>query len=132
MTIAPGAMTSGEFFRFGVDRDEADAFGSVNGAAGGNGADLLGRGVLRPEGTVTGGGATFDAGLTDGTRLTGTIKNQIGRGYSVQDGFGFINAQRAVAEALEHRDGDDDEHRDGDDDEHRDGDDDEHGEDDDD
>jgi len=120
VTIAPGAMTSGKFFRFGVDRDEADAFGPVIEARepGGNGADLLGQGVLRPEGTVTGGGATFDAVLTDGTRLTGTIKNQIGRGYSVQDGFGFINAQRAVAEALERRDDDDDEHGDGDDDEH--------------
>jgi hypothetical protein len=117
VTIAPGAMTSGEFFRFGVDRDEADAFGS-SGAVRGKGADLLGQGVLRPEGTVTGGGATFDAVLTDGTRLTGTIKNQIGRGYSVQDGFGFINAQRAVAEALERRDDDDDEHGDSDDDEH--------------
>ncbi len=116
VTIAPGAMTSGGFFRFGVDRDEADGFGPVNGAAGGNGADLLGRGVLLPEGTVTGGGATFEAVLTDGTRLTGTIKNQIGRGYSVQDGFGFINAERAVAEALEHRHGDDDEHGEDDDD----------------
>jgi len=127
VTIAPGAMTSGKFFRFGVDRDEADAFGPVNGAAGGNGADLLGQGVLLPEGTVTGGGATFDAVLTDGTRFTGTIKNQIGHGYSVQDGFGFINAQRAVAEALEHRDDDDDEHGDSHDHEHGGRDDHEHG-----
>ena len=124
VTIAPGAMTSGKFFRFGVDRDEAHAFGPLNGAALGNGADLLGQGVLRPEGTVTGGGATFDAVLADGTRLTGTMRNSIGRGYSVQDGFGFINAQRAVAEALEHRDGDDHEHGDDDDDENGDYDDD--------
>jgi len=108
VNIAPGAMTAGKFFRFGVDRDEADAFGP-GGAAGGNSADLLGQGVLIPEGTVAAGGATFEAVLGDGTKLAGILQNQIGRGYAVQDGFGFINAERAVAEAREHRDDDDDE-----------------------
>jgi hypothetical protein len=115
VSIAPGVMTFGKFFRFGVDRDEADGFGPVNGAVSGNSADLLGQGVLIPDGTLAPGGATFDAVLTDGTKLTGLVQNRIGRGYSVQDGFGFLNAERAVAEALEHRrcgddDGDDDDH----------------------
>ena len=106
--IAPGVMTFGNFFKFGVDRDEADAFGPVNGAAGGNGADLLGQGVNLPSGELAAGGATFEAVLANGTKLSGTIQNRIGRGYSVQDGFGFINAERAVAEARRHRDCDDD------------------------
>jgi hypothetical protein len=109
VNVAPGKMTAGKFFRFGVDRDEADAFGP-SGAVGGNAADLLGQGVLIPAGTVAAGGATFDAMLSDGTKLSGVIQNRIGRGYSVQDGFGFIDAERAVSEAREHRDedGDDD------------------------
>jgi hypothetical protein len=111
VTIRPGAMTAGKFFRFGVDRDEADVFGPTAAAASGNSADLLGQGVLRPEGTIAPGGATFEAVLTDGTKLTGTMQNVIGHGYSVQDGYGFVNAQAAVARALERRDedcGDDD------------------------
>src|SRR5262249_47537725 len=36
INITPGVMTFGRFFHFGVDRDEADAFGPVNGAVGGN------------------------------------------------------------------------------------------------
>jgi hypothetical protein len=118
VTLRPGAMTAGKFFRFGVDRDEADVFGPTAAAASGNGADLLGQGVLRPEGTIAAGGATFEAVLTDGTKLTGTIQNLIGHGYSVQDGFGFLNAQAAVAKALDRDDdegeGDDDHDRDDD------------------
>ncbi len=113
VNIAPGVMTFGKFFRFGVDRDEADGFGPLAGASGGNGADLLGQGVLIPEGTLAPGGAKFEAVLSDGTKLTGVIQNRIGRGYSVLDGFGFINAERAVAKVLEHRSDDDDD--DGDD-----------------
>lgn len=95
LSIAPGAMSGGDVIRFGVDRDEVDAFGPL-GAVGGNSADLLGAGVLIPEGTIAQGGATFSATLSDGTKLDGVFENAIGHGYSPLDGFGFVNAQAAV------------------------------------
>ena len=102
VAVRPGAMTVGNYFRFGVDRDEADAFGP-NGAVGGNVADLLGQGVLLPSGAVAAGGMVFEATLADGKTFTGTVQNRIGRGYSVQDGFGFVNAEAAVRAARERR-----------------------------
>jgi Subtilase family len=95
IAIAGSAMRSGQYFRFGVDRDEADVFGP-SGATGGNVADILGASVLIPQGTVAWGGAKFDATLASGLMLRGTLRNRLGWGYSVQDGFGFVNAEAAV------------------------------------
>jgi hypothetical protein len=95
LSIGPGAMTSGDVIRFGVDRDEADAFGPI-GAVEGNSGDLPGAGVLIPDGTLAQGGATATVTLANGTTLQGSFVNQIGHGYSPLDGFGFINAQAAV------------------------------------
>jgi hypothetical protein len=100
LSIEPGAMTSGDVIHFGVDRDEADAFGPI-GAVDGNSADLLGAGVLIPQGTLAQGGATASVTLANGTTLQGIFVNQIGDGYSALDGFGFINAQAAV-QAVSH------------------------------
>lgn len=100
VSIASGAMTSGETIHFGVDRDEADAFGP-NGAVGGNSADLLGAGVLIPQGTIAQGGATVSATTSSGTVLQGVFKNLIGHGWSPLDGYGFINAQAAVQAAQQ-------------------------------
>ncbi len=97
--IVPGALTSGEGFNFGQDRDEADAFGP-NGTVGGNSADLLGANVLIPEGTIAEGGMTF-SGMTSEGAFSGIFRNKIGSGYSVLDGYGFINAEAAVNEPLE-------------------------------
>ncbi|MEO7166699.1 MAG: S8 family serine peptidase [Chthoniobacterales bacterium] len=96
--IASGQLTGGDGFRFGVDRDEADAFGP-NGTVGGNSADLLGANVLIPEGTLAPGGMTF-SGTTSNGPFSGIFRNRIGAGYSVLDGYGFINAEAAVAEPL--------------------------------
>ncbi len=96
--INPGALTSREGFDFGIDRDEADVYGP-GGTAGGNSADLLGANVLIPEGTVAPGGMTF-GGTTSNGPFSGVFVNQIGEGYSVLDGYGFINAQAAVQEPL--------------------------------
>jgi hypothetical protein len=95
VSINPGAMTGGDAIRFGVDRDEADNFGP-GGGFGGNSADLLGSGVLIPQGTVVPGGATFSATLENGKVLQGIFVNTIGNGYSSLDGFGFVNAETAV------------------------------------
>ncbi|CAN5555026.1 S8 family serine peptidase [soil metagenome] len=97
--IAEGALTSGEGFNFGVDRDEADAFGP-NGAVAGNSADLLGAEVLIPEGRIARGGMTVGGTTSEGA-FSGIFKNRIGNGYSTLDGYGFINAEAAVNQPLQ-------------------------------
>jgi hypothetical protein len=67
-------------------------------------ADLLGGGVLIPEGTVTTTGMAFSGTVSDGVNsypFSGTLNNRIGSGYSVQDGYGFINAQTAVSAPIQ-------------------------------
>lgn len=95
LSIDAGAMSSGDIIDFGIDRDEADAFGP-NGAVGGNSADLLNSGVGIPQGKVAMGAATFSATLDNGTVLEGSFTNTLGRGYSFLDGFGFVNAEAAI------------------------------------
>ncbi len=97
--INPGALTTREGFDFGIDRDEADAYGP-SGTVGGNSADLLGANVLIPEGKLASGGMTF-GGATSNGPFSGIFVNQIGKGYSTLDGYGFINAEAAVREPLE-------------------------------
>ena len=77
MDITPGALTRREGYNFGVDRDEADAFGP-NGTVGGNSADLLGANVLIPEGMLAPGGMTF-SGMTSAGAFSGVFVNRIGR-----------------------------------------------------
>jgi hypothetical protein len=95
LSFAPGAFGRGDLLAFGVDRDEADAAGP-NGAVSGNSADLLGDGVLIPQGTIVSGGATFFGTFGNGSAFQGRFSNQIDSGYSQLDGYGFINAERAV------------------------------------
>jgi hypothetical protein len=90
---------NGDLLSFATDRDEADAFGPA-GAVGGASADLLGGGVVLPSGKVIGNGARFFGSFEDGTTFGGRFENQIGRGYSPLDGYGFINAEAAVNEVL--------------------------------
>jgi hypothetical protein len=69
-------------------------------------ADLLGDGVFIPEdpnGTSIQPGMTFNGTIVDGATtypFNGRLKNKIGHGYSVLDGFGFINAETATAATL--------------------------------
>lgn len=106
LRFRPGSFGRGDLLGFGVDRDEADATGP-NGAVGGNSADLLGGGVLLPQGTLTGGGASFFGSFEGGSAFSGRFWNLIGKGYSQVDGYGFINAQAAV-NAVSKSDDDDD------------------------
>ena len=96
LAFAPGAFRSGDRLAFGIDRDEADQAGTLNGAAGGNSADLLGQTVRIPEGTVASGGAEFFGNFSGGVPFQGRFFNLIGKGYSQLDGFGFVNAEAAV------------------------------------
>jgi hypothetical protein len=84
---------------FGVDRDEADAIGPAGAVAGGA-ADLLGGGVLLPSGEILPNGARFCGMFEDGRTYGGRMQNVIGQGYSRLDGYGFINAERAVNAVL--------------------------------
>jgi hypothetical protein len=98
LSLTPGVLASGKFVSFGVDRDEAKTAFSppVGNATRGNSADLFGGGVLIPEGTIIPGGVTFTGTLTNGLTFSGVFRNRIGFGYSKLDGFGFIDAKRAV------------------------------------
>ena len=60
-------------------------------------ADLFGGGVLIPSGTIITDGMRFSGTTTGGGTFSGTIKNNIGTGYSPVDGYGLINAQNVVA-----------------------------------
>jgi len=96
LAFRPGSFRSGDVLSFGVDRDEADQSGPVNGAGNGNSADLLGGGVSIPSGQVIPGGASFFGTFQGGSSFRGEFFNLIGNGYSQLDGFGFINAEAAV------------------------------------
>lgn len=100
LVFAPGAFRSGALLQFGVDRDQADAAGPVDGARGGNSVDLLGDGVLIPSGEVTGGGARFFGKFENGGFFSGVLKNKIARGFSHLDGAGFIDAEVAIRRAT--------------------------------
>lgn len=95
LSFRGGSFSRGDMLGFGIDRDEADAVGPRN-AIGGNSADLLGGGVLIPEGKRVWGGMSFFGSFEDGRQYHGRFWNWIGKGYSRLDGYGFINAERAV------------------------------------
>ena len=59
-------------------------------------ADLFGGELLLPDGQLIRHGMTFSGTTTGGGTFSGTLQNKNGAGYSVQDGFGFINAETAV------------------------------------
>ena len=96
LAFAPGSFRGGDRLAFGVDRDEQDQAGTLNGAAGGNSADLLGPTVRIPEGTIASGAAEFFGTFQGGAPFRGRFFNLIGKGYSQLDGFGFVNAEAAV------------------------------------
>lgn len=84
----------GQGLRFGVDRDLAvSGFGGANE---GNGADELGGAVFLPSGIAVEGGMRFVARRADGRVIVGEMKNRLGRGYTPVDGYGVVDAYRAV------------------------------------
>ncbi len=71
-----------------------------------NSADILGSGVLLPEYGDSPNilpGMTFSGVVSDGVTdypFSGRLTNRVGKGYSPLDGYGFINAEAAVATPL--------------------------------
>ena len=55
---------------------------------------------LLPSGEILPDGARFFGSFEDGTEFHGRMRNEIGTGYSALDGYGFINAERAVNAVL--------------------------------
>ncbi len=101
LTFTAGTLAGGRGFTFGADRDEQRTQNTTTATTGfGNSGDLLGATVAIPANTVTPGGATFTGVDSNGNMFSGTIINKIGKGYQPLDGFGFINAQEAVAQPL--------------------------------
>ncbi len=87
-------LERGQGLSFGVDRDLAiSGFGGSNE---GNGADELGGGVFLPNGIRVPTGLAFVAERTDGRRIFGMLGNRLGQGFSPVDGYGLVNAEKAV------------------------------------
>ena len=89
-----GGLKSGQGLRFGIDRDLAvSGFGGANE---GNGADELGGSIFLPQGTGSERGLVFVGQLTNGKKIAGVIRNDLGYGFTPVDGYGLINAEKAV------------------------------------
>ncbi len=86
--LTPGVMLSGSTLAFGVDRDIATG---TDANTGGNSADLL-----------AGSTVTARLILADGSKvkLSGTMANKTGHGYSPDVGYGLINAEAALQKLL--------------------------------
>ena len=88
-------LKSGQGLQFGVDRDLA--ISGYGGSNEGNGADELGGAVFLPAGH--GRHARPDAtspSWPTARRITGMLTNKLGHGWTAVDGYGMINAEKAV------------------------------------
>ena len=86
LVFTQGAFPPGGALAFGIDRD------TIADHAGGNSADLL-----------AGSKVTARFVLADGVtkvKLSGTLVNRTGHGYSPDVGYGLINAQAALQALL--------------------------------
>lgn len=87
-------LTKGQVVRFGVDRDLVVS--GLGTSRDGNGADELGGATFLPSGVAQPKGLKFVARRTDGKTITGTMTNDLGAGYTALDGYGLIDAERAL------------------------------------
>jgi hypothetical protein len=90
LSIRPGTRS----FSFGIDRDETITAYGVPLA--GNSADQLGQQVTFPSGATVGIGMVFTARTNNRRTIVGTLRNRVGAGWTPVDGYGYINAEKAV------------------------------------
>lgn len=88
-------LRKGQSFTFGIDRDAAVWSSSLH-AIEGNGADELGGAVSIPSGQKLTKGMRFIAVRADGKKVQGRFTNRLGTGWTGVDGYGVVNAERAV------------------------------------
>ena len=91
-------LKHGQSLRFGVDRDLAVS--GYGGSNEGNGADELGGAIFMPQGTGSPNGMVFVGTLANGKKISGMFSNRLGHGWSPVDGYGVINAEKAVLGPL--------------------------------
>ncbi|HEX6834311.1 MAG TPA: choice-of-anchor X domain-containing protein, partial [Rudaea sp.] len=99
LTFPSGNFTNGKVLHFTVGRGAARSSDVTT--AGGTVtlspiADIFGGGVLIPSGLTITDGMTFSGTTTGGGTFSGRIRNKIGYGYTVVDGWGFIDAAAAT------------------------------------
>ncbi len=99
LTFVSGAFTQDKTLRYTVGRAEQHSAGNTTTTD--YLADLFGGGVSLPSGTVIPGGMTFSGSTSTGETFSGTIQNRIGAGYTPVDGYGFINAEKAVNQTVQ-------------------------------
>jgi hypothetical protein len=89
-----GGLVSGQTVTFGIDRDlQVSGYGGSNE---GNGADELGGAISLPGGTGSADGMRFVAALQSGGTVEGRVRNDLGAGWTPLDGYGLVNAEKAV------------------------------------
>jgi hypothetical protein len=88
-------LKKGSSFGFGIDRDAA-LWAPGLPAIEGNNADELGGAFSIPSDKKLAQGMKFTAVLANGKVITGRFANKLGHGWTAVDGYGVINAERAV------------------------------------
>jgi hypothetical protein len=94
VTFRSKGLKRGQSLKFGVDRDLA--IGALGLSNEGNGADELGGATFIPSGATKPEGMKFVATRVDGKKLRGVMVNRLGYGFTAVDGYGLVNAERAV------------------------------------
>lgn len=102
LDFAAGTFTGGQTLRFGVGRavQRSSSSPPTGTTLAANSGDLAGAVTRLPDGTLASGGVTFTGTLADGSTFSGTLTNRMGAGWTFLDGYGFINAQSAVAQPI--------------------------------
>ncbi len=100
LTFAGKGLARGRGLAFGIDRDEAHT--AAGDAREGNGADSLGGATFIPQRIPEPFGLVFIATRTDGRRFVGAIRNRLGHGWTPLDGYGVIDAEKAVEGGRHH------------------------------
>lgn len=95
VTFAGRGLARGQGLSFGVDRDQAVPAAGLAPQEG-NGADELGGATFIPQRRPVPKGLVFVAERVDGSTVTGVMRNRLGTGWTPLDGYGVVDAERAV------------------------------------